>query len=32
MSVALHHVVIDAHDLPRLAQFWAQALGWHILS
>jgi predicted enzyme related to lactoylglutathione lyase len=32
MPLALHHVVIDAHDLPRLARFWAQALGWQILS
>ena len=23
---------MDAHDLPRLARFWAQALGWRILS
>lgn len=32
MPVRLHHIVIDAHDLPRLARFWAQALGWRILS
>jgi predicted enzyme related to lactoylglutathione lyase len=32
MPVRLHHIVIDAHDLPRLARFWAQALGWKILS
>jgi predicted enzyme related to lactoylglutathione lyase len=32
MPIALHHVVIDAHNLPRLARFWAQALGWQILS
>ena len=32
MPLALHHVVIDAHDLPRLARFWAQALGWQVLS
>jgi predicted enzyme related to lactoylglutathione lyase len=32
MPLALHHVVIDAHDLPRLARFWAQALRWQILS
>ena len=32
MSVRLHHIVIDAHDLPRLARFWTQALGWKILS
>jgi predicted enzyme related to lactoylglutathione lyase len=32
MPVRLHHVVIDTHDLPRLARFWTQALGWRILS
>ena len=32
MPVRLHHIVIDAHDLPRLAQFWTQALGWQVLS
>ncbi|PSK99939.1 hypothetical protein CLV63_10266 [Murinocardiopsis flavida] len=32
MPVSLHHIVIDAHDLPSLARFWAQALGWRILS
>jgi predicted enzyme related to lactoylglutathione lyase len=32
MPVALHHVVVDAHDLPRLARFWTQALGWAVLS
>jgi predicted enzyme related to lactoylglutathione lyase len=32
MPVRLHHIVVDAHDLLRLAQFWAQALGWQILS
>jgi predicted enzyme related to lactoylglutathione lyase len=32
MAVTLHHIVIDAHDLPRLARFWAQVLGWSILS
>src|SRR6266571_7719407 len=32
MPVRLHHVVIDAHDLPGLARFWTQALGWRILS
>ena len=26
------HVVIDAHDLPAMARFWAQVLGWRILS
>ena len=28
MPVRLHHIVIDAHDLPGLARFWTQALGW----
>jgi predicted enzyme related to lactoylglutathione lyase len=32
MPVRLHHIVIDAHDLPGLARFWTQALGWPILS
>ena len=32
MAVRLHHVVVDAHDLPGLARFWAQALGWRVLS
>ena len=32
MPVRLHHIVIDAHDLPGLAWFWTQALGWKILS
>ena len=32
MPVRLHHVVIDTHDLPRLARFWTQVLGWKILS
>ncbi len=32
MPLSLHHVVVDAHDLPELAAFWAQALGWRILS
>ena len=32
MPVRLHHLVIDARDLPRLARFWTQALGWMILS
>jgi predicted enzyme related to lactoylglutathione lyase len=32
MPVQLHHIVIDAHDLPGLARFWTQALGWKILS
>ena len=32
MPVTLHHVVVDTHDLPGLARFWTQALGWKILS
>ncbi len=32
MAVSLHHIVIDAHDLPRLARFWTQVLDWKILS
>ncbi len=32
MPLRLHHIVVDAHDLPGLARFWAQALGWRILS
>jgi predicted enzyme related to lactoylglutathione lyase len=32
MPVRLHHIVIDAHDLPRLARFWTQALDWKVLS
>ena len=32
MPVRLHHIVIDTRDLPGLARFWAQALGWRILS
>jgi catechol-2,3-dioxygenase len=32
MPVRLHHIVIDAHDLPALARFWTQALGGQVLS
>jgi predicted enzyme related to lactoylglutathione lyase len=32
MPVTLHHVVVDARDLPKLARFWTQALGWTVLS
>jgi predicted enzyme related to lactoylglutathione lyase len=32
MPVRLHHIVLDTHDLPRLARFWTQALGWKVLS
>jgi predicted enzyme related to lactoylglutathione lyase len=32
MPIRLHHIVIDAHDLPALTRFWTQALGWQVLS
>src|ERR1700683_5543574 len=32
MPVRLHHIVVDAHDLPGLARFWTQVLGWKVLS
>jgi predicted enzyme related to lactoylglutathione lyase len=32
MPLRLHHVVIDTNDLPGLARFWTQALGWRVLS
>jgi predicted enzyme related to lactoylglutathione lyase len=32
MPLTLHHIVIDARDLMRLATFWTQALDWKILS
>jgi hypothetical protein len=32
MPVRLHHIVVDAHDLPALARFWTPALGWKVLS
>ncbi len=32
MPVRLRHIVADAHDLPGLARFWTQALGWKVLS
>jgi hypothetical protein len=32
MPVAVHHIVVDAHDLPMLARFWAEALHWQVLS
>ena len=28
----MHHIVIDAHDLGLLADFWAAALHWRVLS
>ena len=32
MPIRLHHIVVDAHDLPALAWFWTQALRWKVLS
>ncbi|MCX5139960.1 VOC family protein [Streptomyces sp. NBC_00338] len=32
MTASLHHIVIDTHDLPALARFWAAVLKWRILS
>ncbi|MEU3709211.1 VOC family protein [Streptomyces catenulae] len=32
MPLAPHHIVIDTHDLPALARFWAAVLRWRILS
>lgn len=32
MPVRMHHIVIDAHDLPAQASFWAEALHWSVLS
>jgi predicted enzyme related to lactoylglutathione lyase len=32
MPVRLHHIVVDTRDLPGLARFWTQALGWKVLS
>jgi predicted enzyme related to lactoylglutathione lyase len=32
VTVSLHHIVIDAKDLPAQARFWAQVLNWKILS
>jgi predicted enzyme related to lactoylglutathione lyase len=32
MTVSLHHIVVDAVDLPGLARFWAAVLDWRILS
>jgi predicted enzyme related to lactoylglutathione lyase len=32
VTAALHHIVIDTHDLPGLARFWAAVLDWKILS
>ena len=32
MSVRLHHIVVDAYDLPGLARFWTQAPSRKVLS
>ena len=32
MALRLHHIVVDTHDLPGLAHFWAQVFDWRILS
>jgi hypothetical protein len=32
MVVSLHHIVIDAHNLPELARFWTNVLDWKVLS
>ena len=32
VPVRLHHIVVDARDLPAPARFWTKALGWKVLS
>jgi predicted enzyme related to lactoylglutathione lyase len=32
VTVSLHHIVIDAHDLSAQARFWTQVLNWKLLS
>jgi hypothetical protein len=32
MPVRVHDIVVDAHDLPGLARFWARGLDWRVLS
>ncbi|WP_369187197.1 VOC family protein [Streptomyces sp. R08] len=32
MAVSLHHIVVDAYDLPGLACFWCGVLDWRVLS
>ena len=32
MPLRMHHVVVDTHDLPGLARFWAAVLRWDVLS
>lgn len=31
MTVSLHHLVVDAHDLPAQARFRCQVLDWRVL-
>jgi predicted enzyme related to lactoylglutathione lyase len=31
MPTRLVHIVVDAADPPRLAGFWAAALGWELV-
>ncbi|MFF4541657.1 VOC family protein [Streptomyces aureus] len=31
MAVSFYQLVVDAHDLPALARFWCQVLGWQVL-
>ncbi|MBA3350691.1 MAG: VOC family protein [Actinobacteria bacterium] len=30
MVMRIQCVVVDAHDCPKLARFWAEALGWRV--
>jgi hypothetical protein len=30
VQIRVQCVVVDAHDCPRLAGFWAEALGWRV--
>jgi predicted enzyme related to lactoylglutathione lyase len=32
MPLAVHHIVVDTHDLTALSRFWARALRWEVLS
>jgi predicted enzyme related to lactoylglutathione lyase len=32
MPLAVHHIVVDARDLPAQGEFWAQVLRWRVLS
>ncbi|MFB7862109.1 MULTISPECIES: VOC family protein [unclassified Streptomyces] len=31
MAVRMYHLVVDSHDLPAQARFWAAVLDWRIL-